>query len=175
MKFSFLFLWTASFTFLISAGTPPVPSAITATPKLILYSGWNLIAPPSNFSFHTRNIENIIGSDIYFFDSKIQSWKSGVNLSIPPGVGLWVNVSKGSKILYKTSIRNPFKIVDFEVTKGWNLLGMSLDSERINIIAIKHNAKSIFVYNANISQWINYRPYSRDSLKAGMGFWLETN
>jgi hypothetical protein len=159
---------------LYGAGTPPVPDAITSTPKLILYKGWNLVAPPSNYPFHTKNIENVIGSDIYFFDSEEQSWKNGINLSISPGVGFWVNVSAGSKTIYKTSLRNPFHIADFIVTKGWNLLGMSIDSERVNIISIKHNAKSIFIYEASKSLWKSYKPYSRDSLRAGMGFWLET-
>lgn len=171
-----LFIIWAFSVFLIGAvaGTPPVPPGIQAS-SMKLYKGWNLLAPPSNISFNTQEITNIIEEDIFFYDSKSQSWKSGYNISIPPGSGFWVNVRVGSTIPYTPTYNNPFKIEDFSVSRGWNLLGMSLEYERVNSISSIHDVKSVYIYNAKESNWIEYKSYRRSSVYAGMGFWLETN
>jgi len=180
MKFTFLWVLFSHLLFgigvsFVDTGTPPVPPVITSSPKLKIYKGWNLLAPPSNFPFSTSAIKNIIGSNVYIFNSNNQSWSNGLNTEIEPGVGFWVNVSASSSVEYRPSIQNSFPISAFKVSKGWNLLGMSADSERINIVSISHDAKRIVIYNAKEGTWREFASYSRDSLKAGMGFWLETN
>ena len=167
-----LFLVLICTFFLYGIGTPPVPTAITSLPKIKLYKGWNLIAPPNNNIFNTSSINNVIS--IYYFDSQKQIWISGLNTSIQPGIGFWIQMLDTYEIDYKVSSSNNFNILNFQVSKGWNLLGMSAESERINIVSLNFNAKSITTYDASTLQWKQYEPYSRSSLKAGTGFWLET-
>lgn len=168
------FIWAFS-VFLLGAGTPPVPPGIQDSSSLNLYKGWNLLAPPVNSSFNTREITNIVNQDIFFYDSKKQSWESGYNIRIPPGSGFWVNVSKSSTIPYPSVSSNSFDIKDFVISRGWNLLGMSLEYERVHSISSIHDVKSVYAYDAQKSNWVSYDSYSRSSIYAGMGFWLETN
>ena len=157
------------------AGTPPVPPSINATPKILLSQGWNLVSPPSNLPLNTNSIPNVVSNGAYYYDTKQESWKKAVNIDIAPGVGFWVNVSQRSYIAYKQTFNDSFSINDFSVSKGLNLLGMSLDSERINIITSNHDGKAIYTYDARAATWTEHKSYSRDSLKAGTGFWLLTN
>ena len=154
--------------------TPELPPQLIAKSVIKLYKGWNLVASPSNEAFPTAEITNVVGNDLYFFDSTEQAWKSGLGLFIQAGVGFWVNVSSNLSLSYSATPNNTFDLASFEVNPGWNLLGMSAETERVFYIASLHNAKAVYIYEAAKSAWKEYPAYSRSSLKAGMGFWLET-
>ena len=172
-----LLLWVFH-SLLFNANVPPtpdLPDVLLSTKSVIrFYRGWNLVASPSNEAFPTTAITNVVGNDLYYFDSNEQNWKSGLGLFIEAGVGFWVNVSSDLTLSYNATPNNTYNLADLEVNPGWNLLGMSAETERVFYIASLHNAKNLYIYNASKSIWKEYAAYSRSSLKAGMGFWLET-
>ena len=166
-------------------GPPAGPSNIISLSnraKLNIYTGWNLLSSPVNSGFNTKSIKNVVNNELYFFDTKTQEWKNGMGISIRPGIGFWVNVSGKQEMEYVLKPNNQFQINDFEVVLGWNLLGMSAETERVSAISSKliekyqnkkYRINGIYIYDAKISSWKKHSPYYQGSLKGGMGFWIE--
>ena len=165
VKKLFLIFWLSSMFFLLyGLDQPPPGPNLNPKKALKVYTGWNLLASPLNREIATSTIQNIVKNDIYFFDAKEQSWKNGVGISIPPGTGFWVQVAKDSAISYQQNPNNQFSIKNFQVSLGWNLLGMSAQSERIStissVIRSKYLTQKLYVskvniYDAKNSEWKN--------------------
>ena len=164
---------------------PPGPTILTSNKReLKIYEGWNLLASPINRDFATGNIQHIVDNNVFIFDAKAQSWKSGVGINVAPGMGFWVQVSKDGSVAYQNEPNNQYSIRNSTVALGWNLMGMSAQSERISTISsairTKYEKKGqalivskVNVYNAQKAEWKTYSPYYQGSVKAGQGFWME--
>lgn len=154
---------------------PPTPDLVLdsggATIKLRI--GWNLVSSPTNDSFDTNAITKTDNKTLWAFSNS--KWTSSYGQKIPAGKGFWVKMIADENIPF-TKVKG-FNTTSMDVKTGWNLLGMSTDSERASALLSHFNGATIWLFkwskNRKRYEWIEKTRGDRSSLYKGQGFWLK--
>lgn len=154
---------------------PPTPDLLLnigeATIKL--RRGWNLVSSPTNDSFDTNAIKETDNKTLWAFSNS--KWTSSYGQKIPAGKGFWVKMKADENIPF-TKVKG-FNATNMDVKTGWNLLGMSTDSERASTLLSYFNGATIWLFkwskNRKRYEWKEKTRGDRSSLFKGQGFWLK--
>lgn len=154
---------------------PPTPDILSNSGEAVirLRAGWNLVSSPTNESFDTNLIKNTEQKTLWSFSGL--KWTSSYGQKIPAGHGFWVKMHSDENISFtKVAGFNP---ANMEVKAGWNLLGMSADSERASSLLTAFNGVTIWLFkwskNKKRYEWQEKTRGDRSSLYKGQGFWLK--
>ena len=170
-KIFLLFLLLMQFSF--SIGPPAAPKTNVQEAVLELRIGWNLVSSPTNITFDTNKIKNVDNKTLWTFSAN--KWNKNYGVSIPPGQGFWVKMTKNENI--SLARKRGYRISDLKINDGWNLIGMSTDSERVNDIIGVFRASILweFKYSKKLKRyvWRERTISDRSSIYEGQGFWLK--
>lgn len=138
-----------------------------------LRTGWNLVSSPTNSTFNTNDIKNVDNKTLWTFSAN--KWNKNYGISVPPGQGFWVKMIKDEAISFKR--KRGYRISNLKINDGWNLIGMSTDSERVNDIIGVFRASILweFKYSKKLKRyvWRERTISDRSSIYEGQGFWLK--
>ncbi len=153
---------------------PPSPNLVNVQEaKIKLRVGWNLISPPTNAVLDTSTIKNVDNNTLWTFSSN--KWSKNYGASIPPGQGFWIKMSKDENISLPR--KTGYQISKLQINDGWNLIGMSAYSERVNDIIGLFRASILweFKYSDKLKRyvWKERTISDRGSIYEGQGFWLK--
>ena len=167
--FLLFFLMQLSFP----VGPPAAPVKNIQEAVVELRTGWNLVSSPTNSPFETSRIKNIDNETLWTFANN--AWTKEYGASIPPGQGFWVKVTKDETIDFPKT--RGYLISNLKINDGWNLIGMSTDSERVNDIIGLFRASILweFKYSFKLQRyvWKERTISDRGSIYEGQGFWLK--
>lgn len=169
-KIFFLF-FLVHFSFSAGPPTPPFKNAEEARVQLRL--GWNLISSPTNKVFDTTLIKNVDNGTLWTFSAN--KWTKNYGARVLPGQGFWVKMLQDETISFTR--RTGYRISDATVNNGWNLIGMSTDSERVNDIIGTFGASILWEFKYSLKSkryiWKERTITDRGSIYEGQGFWLK--
>ena len=171
MKKVFLLFLLVQLSFPVGPPSAPVTNVQEALVKL--RTGWNLVSSPTNIPFNTSDIKNVDNETLWTFSAN--NWTKNYGASIPPGQGFWVKVTKDETISFLK--KRGYRISNLKINDGWNLIGMSTDSERVNDIIGLFRASILweFKYSFKLQRyvWKERTISDRGSIYEGQGFWLK--
>lgn len=171
MKKLFLLFFLVQLSF--SAGPPQPPFDNSQQAKVTLRAGWNLISPPTNKVFDTSTIKNVDDGILWIFSDN--KWTKNYGVKALPGQGFWVKMKQQEIISVKR--RSGYQIGSLKINNGWNLIGMSTDSERVNNIISILGASILWEFTYSKSKkrhvWKDRTISDRGSIYEGQGFWLK--
>ena len=167
----FLLFFLVQFSFSVGPPTPPFQNVEEA--KVQLRTGWNLVSSPTNKVFNTAVIKYVDNDTLWTFaDNK---WTNNYGVRILPGQGFWIKMLQDENVSFTR--RTGYIISDLKINNGWNLIGMSTDSERVNDIIGTFGASILWEFKySSISKryiWKERTISDRGSIYEGQGFWLK--
>jgi len=168
-----VFLLFLLMQFSFPVGPPSAPMTNVQEATVHLRAGWNLVSSPTNVAFDTSKIKNVDNQTLWTFSAN--KWSKNYGDSIPPGQGFWIKMTKDETIRFQKT--KGYVVSNLKINDGWNLIGMSTDSERVNDIIGVFRASILweFKYSSKLKRyvWKERTISDRGSIYEGQGFWLK--
>jgi len=159
--------------FSFSQGPPTPPFNNIQEARIQLRTGWNLISPPTNSVLNTSLIKNVDNETLWVFSAN--KWAKNYGARILPGQGFWIKMSKDENLSIPR--RPGYQLSNLKINNGWNLIGMSTDSERVNDIIGTFGASILWEFKYSLKNkryiWKERTISDRGSIYEGQGFWLK--